>query len=264
MSPATLTRPPPPARGATAPRPGRDVALGVLPLVAVSASSCLLLALPASHLVLTLALYAALGALLLAKLPRTGPGPGVGPANRVTLARSTLVLPLVALALRPETIGAGGYWWIVALATVALVLDSVDGPVARRTRTESALGARFDMEVDALLILALSALVWQSGKTGPWVLLIGGLRYLFVLAGVAWPWLCAPLPPRMRRKVVCVVQGVSLTVCLGPIVAPAAALATAAAALLLLVYSFAVDTWWLARARSPAPPPALGPPAPTP
>jgi len=264
MSPATLTRPPPPARGATPPRPGRDVALGVLPLVAVSASSCLLLALPTSHLVLTLALYAALGALLLAKVPRSGTGPGVGPANRVTLARSTLVLPLAALALRPEPIGAGGYWWIVALATVALALDGVDGAVARRTRSESALGARFDMEVDALLILVLSALVWQSGKAGPWVLLIGGIRYLFVLAGVALPWLRAQLPPRLRRKVVCVVQGVSLTVCLGPIVPPAAALATAAAALLLLVYSFAVDSWWLARSRSQAAPTAFAPAAPAP
>ena len=38
----------------------------------------------------------------------------------------------------------------------ALALDGVDGQVARRTGTASELGARFDMEVDAFLILVLS------------------------------------------------------------------------------------------------------------
>ena len=42
------------------------------------------------------------------------------------------------------------------LASVALILDGVDGKVARRTRNASAFGARFDMEVDAFLILVFS------------------------------------------------------------------------------------------------------------
>ena len=44
---------------------------------------------------------------------------------------------------------------IVVLSTLALVLDVVDGWVARRTRTSTAFGARFDGEVDAFLILVL-------------------------------------------------------------------------------------------------------------
>ena len=55
--------------------------------------------------------------------------------------------------------------------TVALLLDWVDGQVARRTHTESAFGARFDMEVDAFLILVLS--VYVASTTGWWVLIIG-------------------------------------------------------------------------------------------
>ena len=39
----------------------------------------------------------------------------------------------------------------------------------------------------AALLLGLSALVWQSGKVGAWVLLIGGMRYLFVGASRIWP-----------------------------------------------------------------------------
>ena len=51
--------------------------------------------------------------------------------------------------------------------------------------TTSPLGARFDMEVDAFLILVLSVYV---GRTiGAWVLAIGVARYAFVAARVAGP-----------------------------------------------------------------------------
>ena len=49
----------------------------------------------------------------------------------------------------------------------------------------------------------------------------------------------------------CVAQGVVLVICLAPVTGPAAAAALAASALLLLVYSFVVDTWWLARSARP-------------
>lgn len=91
---------------------------------------------------------------LTAGMVRTGTA-RLGPADRVTLLRAGLiggVAALVADALvRPPAVGV-----LVALAAVALVLDGVDGAVARRTGTASTLGARFDMEVDALLVLVLS------------------------------------------------------------------------------------------------------------
>ncbi|MGO4424039.1 CDP-alcohol phosphatidyltransferase family protein, partial [Streptomyces sp. MCAF7] len=67
-----------------------------------------------------------------------------GAANRVTLARATLVGGVTALVAdsfqSPPRVPA-----LVALTTVALILDAVDGKVARRTGTASPLGARFDM-----------------------------------------------------------------------------------------------------------------------
>ena len=251
MSQTTRTQPPPPTSRETPSSPVRDVALGLLPLVAVSLATCWMLGLPTSHVLVAVAPYAALGGLLLAKLPPSNPGAGLGPANRVTLARATLVMPLAALALLPGVFTGAGYWWIVGLSTMALVLDGLDGPFARRTGTESAFGARFDMELDAFLLLALSALVWRSGKVGSWVLLVGGLRYFFVLGGLMWPPLRRTLPPNWRRKAVCVIQGVVLVICLAPVTRPTAATALAASALLLLVHSFVVDTWWLARSGGP-------------
>ena len=246
MSQTTQTPQPPTSRTRRS-SPLGDVALGLLPLLAVSLATCRMLALPTSHVLLAVASYSGLGALLLAKLPSDHPGPGLGPANRLTLARASLVLPLSALALLPRMFTEAGYWWMVGLSAVALVLDGLDGPLARRTGTESRFGARFDMELDAFLLLALSALVWWSGKVGFWVLLIGGLRYFFALGGLLWPPLRGALPPSQRRKVACVVQSIVLVVCLAPVTQSAPATTLVASALLLLVYSFVVDTWWLAR-----------------
>ena len=97
------------------------------------------------------------------------PGAWQGP-SWVTLARATLavgVAALVADSFARDTPVA----LLVALAAVALALDLVDGWLARRTGTVTALGARFDGEVDAFLILALS--VYVAPAYGAWVLAIG-------------------------------------------------------------------------------------------
>jgi len=79
------------------------------------------------------------------------------------------------------------------------------------------------------------------------VLLLGLPRYLFVAAGRLWPWLRAPLPERVRRKAGCVIQGIALLICLGPIVPPGMATGVATLTLALLVSSFAADVVWLSR-----------------
>jgi phosphatidylglycerophosphate synthase len=133
---------------------------------------------------------------------------------------------------------------------VALVLDGVDGQVARRTGTSSPLGARFDMEVDAFLILILS--VYVAVQVGPWVLAIGLMRYAFIAAGWLVTWLQAPLPSTMSGKVVAVVQGVVLLVATAGVLSPAVTTGAVAGALAALVWSFGRSVRWLYRHR-PAP-----------
>ena len=121
-----------------------------------------------------------------------------GPANQITLVRAVLVAGLASLVGQPATPAVA--WSVVFIAIVAALLDGVDGWVARRTGTASAFGARFDMETDAALILVLAILVWQYGKAGPWVLLSGLLRYIFVAAGWLWPWMRRPADATPSRK----------------------------------------------------------------
>ncbi|GAA0798518.1 CDP-alcohol phosphatidyltransferase family protein [Spirilliplanes yamanashiensis] len=190
--------------------------------------------------------------LLLAGL-RTSGLRAFGPANQVTLARATLVGGVAALIADSFTRGVPVAVLIV-LASVALLLDGVDGKVARRTGTCSPFGARFDMEVDAFLILALSAYV--AADFGAWVLAIGAMRYLFVAASWAWPWLDAALPPKFARKVVAAVQGVALVVAGSGLLPWAAGLLVVVAALGALCWSFGTDSAWLWRSAHRTPVPA--------
>jgi phosphatidylglycerophosphate synthase len=171
----------------------------------------------------------------------------LGPADVVTLARAALAGGVTALVV--DRLGGDGYpvATLVLLASVGLALDGVDGWVARRTRTVSALGARFDMETDAFLVLVLS--VHVAVLVTPWALLIGLMRYLFMVATWLLPWLSGALPTRYSAKVVAAVQGVVLVVASGQFLAPATAAVLVMAALAALLWSFGKSVRWLWRAR---------------
>jgi phosphatidylglycerophosphate synthase len=170
----------------------------------------------------------------------------LSPADWVTLARATLAVGVAVLVAHsfeqavPATL-------LVSLAVIALGLDAVDGWVARRTRTTARLGAHFDAEVDAFLILVLS--VYVARPAGAWVLAIGAARYAFLAAGWVLPWMRKPLPPRYWRKVVAATQGVVLTIAAADVLPPALTQAILVAALALLAESFGRDVWWLWRTR---------------
>ncbi|GAA4237323.1 CDP-alcohol phosphatidyltransferase family protein [Actinomadura meridiana] len=167
------------------------------------------------------------------------------PADHVTLTRVVLTGGVTALVAE-HLLGGGHTWTLVVVASTALVLDGVDGRVARRTGTVSRLGARFDMEVDAVLVLVLSVdVAWSMG---PWVLAIGAMRYVFGAAARVAPWLRADLRPSLARKGVAVVQGVTLVAAASGVVPYAGALV--AVALALLVWSFGRDVIWLFTQRT--------------
>jgi phosphatidylglycerophosphate synthase len=190
--------------------------------------------------------YAVVTWLVLSRALRRSGTHLLGPANQVTLARATLVGGVAAMAA-DSIQGHAPLAVLVTLATVALALDAVDGQVARRTGTTSALGARFDMEVDAFLILVLSVVVARS--LGGWVLAIGALRYGFVAAAAVLPWLRASLPPRFSRKTVAALQGVVLVVASAAVVPRPLTIALVGLALALLGWSFGRDVEWLWRFR---------------
>ena len=81
-------------------------------------------------------------------------------ANALTAVRLALALPVTVALARPELLAPG----VVALLIgLAIVTDSLDGPVARRQGTASASGMLFDHCTDCFFV--------TSGLTG---VVIGG------------------------------------------------------------------------------------------
>lgn len=185
------------------------------------------------------AVFAIMMTIAVAVVSERHPFPRFGPANHVTMVRAMLVALLASLVL--ERLTPGAVWWVIGATALMAAIDGLDGWLARRTRMASAFGARFDTEVDALLILILSILVWRYEKAGAWVIACGLMRYVFVVAGWILSWLAGPLQPTFRGKAVAVGQLAGLSLALAPIVPAPASAIVAAITLAALVWSFAID-----------------------
>jgi phosphatidylglycerophosphate synthase len=159
------------------------------------------------------------------------------PADRVTLGRAVLASGCAAVTVMVLAgVVAARTWWFVALIVPTLLLDAVDGLVARRSGSATRAGAALDMEVDAGVLVILSLAV--ASVLGEWVLLIGAMRYLFVAASWKWPVLSTPLPRSWFRRLVAGLQGAVLTAALAPVVPIDTARIAVLLALALLVASF--------------------------
>jgi phosphatidylglycerophosphate synthase len=198
------------------------------------------------------AVLAVIFALVIRGLPHH-PHPRFGSANLVTALRAGLISLVCAVVLFSDAFGREKsdvlIWATAATVLLALSLDGVDGILARRFRQQSSFGARFDMELDAFLILILSVAALVLDKAGAWVLLIGLLRYAFVAAQRFLPWMKNALPESFRRKLICVFQIAALCSVMLPFVREPLSGFVCGAALALLIYSFSTDIRYLMARR---------------
>jgi phosphatidylglycerophosphate synthase len=178
-----------------------------------------------------------------------------GIADVVTLVRGLGVCFLAGLALQALAGGLErhGLLVMIIMGTLCLMLDGVDGRVARARGEASPFGARFDVETDAAMLVVLSVAVAALGIAGWWVLAIAAMRYGYVATSVVVPALRAPLPHRYSGKVIAVAQAVALLAALafglthGEHWVPTSFLL---AALALLCWSFGRSVIWQLRHAS--------------
>ena len=220
-------------------------AVFVLALIADVAQSLLPLQAAFFRRAVTLAALAA-AVVFASVVLRLGEQP-FGSANRVTTMRAIGVAFLAGFS--GEAPAPVVLWTIVVFAIVLLVLDGLDGRLARRSGLQSPFGARFDMETDAALTFVLALLCWQFGKAGVWILAVGLMRYAFVAASRPLPWIGRALPYSRRRQTICVLQLSGLLATLSPLFSPPASSIMGLLTLLMLSSSFAVDLNWLASRR---------------
>jgi phosphatidylglycerophosphate synthase len=226
--------------------------VGTVAAATVARAITLALDLDSPAPIVAAAVFAAAMGVASARVGRFHPHARFGAANLVTSVRLLLTALVWGLAVEPPAARVAAA--AVGLGLLTTALDGADGWLARSYRTASAFGARFDMEVDALLIMALSTLAWSQGKAGVWVLLSGVMRYAFVASAWIAPWMERPLPPSRRRQTTCVLQIIGLIIAIAPVVRHPLSAGVAAVALGVLTWSFAGDCLWLWRhAAEPLP-----------
>ena len=116
----------------------------------------------AAYVVKAALVFAAIALVAVRYVSERHPFRTFGPANYVTTFRAALVA--LAAALIGEARIDAVAWAAAGIGAATTALDAVDGWLARRTSMASAFGARYDMELDALLIMVLAVIAWQTGR----------------------------------------------------------------------------------------------------
>jgi CDP-diacylglycerol--glycerol-3-phosphate 3-phosphatidyltransferase len=113
----------------------------------------------------------------------------MGPADQLTIARMAAAPIIVALYAIDF---AGHDYWATALFAVAMATDWVDGWLARRSGSSSAMGSLLDPVADKILVLAVLIVLVDQGVFAGWMVaaivarefLVSGLRLAALERGV--------------------------------------------------------------------------------
>lgn len=177
----------------------------------------------------------AFGVLIVQMRGRWVPKGLFGVANTLTTARLLATLALCALHER-----IGGFM-VAAVALTLCAVDIVDGWVARRTKTESAFGATYDVEVDTLLVVTLLFLLVERGHVGAWVLFVCYWHYVYFLAPVLFPTPVGAAPRSLFGRTIYTVMMLSFIA--GFFVPPAWASPLAGLGAGVVSVSFLISFW---------------------
>jgi phosphatidylglycerophosphate synthase len=98
-----------------------------------------------------------------------------GYANWVTSFRLLNLFLIIVLYTHLTTLQLGLWSLMVVL------LDGVDGYLARKFNHESNFGAQFDMETDSFFVAAISFTLYKLNLTEIWIIIPGFMRYIYLV-----------------------------------------------------------------------------------
>jgi phosphatidylglycerophosphate synthase len=98
--------------------------------------------------------------------------------NYATMITALRILLGATLILTPAYLGPA---YAAAQLVLLWVLDVLDGILARSLQTVTVLGGNLDKEADAFITLNACVALMQFELVGPWILIIGLIRYAYLL-----------------------------------------------------------------------------------
>ena len=101
--------------------------------------------------------------------------PAGGYANLLTLLRYILQLLIFGFS------NIWPLWSLGLLFVIPVLLDGMDGYLARRLNHVTKFGALFDAETDSLFIMFAGIILYQRHIVGAWLLPAAYMRYFYVL-----------------------------------------------------------------------------------
>jgi phosphatidylglycerophosphate synthase len=164
---------------------------------------------------------------------------GLGWANALTGARF-VVLALAAVA--SPIIPSSG---MLAAYAFNVIVDVLDGHVARRRGEETSFGAVFDREVDAFFVLVAYLSFAQDGWLGAWMLLAGLLPYGYRLLVSVGP---AAVDAAHKERLAGPLAGLNFALLIAAAALPTHAPSILAASVTVVSVSFGASFWSLRHA----------------
>jgi CDP-diacylglycerol--glycerol-3-phosphate 3-phosphatidyltransferase len=167
----------------------------------------------------------------------------LGIATAATLARGLATAAVAGFIVIPEPTGRAA-WLPAGLYITAVVLDRIDGGLARQYGATTVLGEKLDLEFDGLCLLVAGLLGTAYGVLPPWYLAVGLARPAFVAGRWLHDWRGGTLgtvPPSAVRRPLTGLQMGICSVALLPVVGPPVSTALATVAMLPFLGVFARD-----------------------
>jgi phosphatidylglycerophosphate synthase len=101
--------------------------------------------------------------------------PAGGYANLLTLLRYNLILLIVLFS------DIWPLWSLGLLFAIPLMLDGLDGYLARKLNHTTRFGALFDLETDSIFMTFTGMILYHRNIVGGWLLPAAYMRYFYVL-----------------------------------------------------------------------------------
>lgn len=171
-------------------------------------------------------------------------------ASYITYVRSILMILMLSIILNTYMHPDIFYKFyknelFLYMALISLILDGIDGLLARCLYQVTEFGEYFDQEADTIFMIVLVLSLYFNYDSTIIIFLIPLYRYLFLLMQKRYRWMKRKLTDSFRRKFICLMTILILILCHLGFLGEALIMNLSLLAIFIITFSFVKDIIWL-------------------